>query len=79
MRTFLHHGLDGAPAKGEWKGIRSDGKHTALIACPDCGIRGALTTHTIGDDGAVSPSVVCGEGACAFHEYITLADWQGQQ
>ena len=34
----------------------------------------AIQTHSIADDGTVSPSVVCPYG-CEFHEFITLEGW----
>lgn len=33
-----------------------------------------LATHSIAEDGIVSPSVVCPYG-CGFHEFIKLEGW----
>lgn len=33
-----------------------------------------LATHSIDEDGTVSPSVVCPYG-CGFHEFIKLEGW----
>jgi hypothetical protein len=43
--------------------------------CPN-GHIGVLDDHTIADDGAVSPSVVCPRKGCAFHENIILDGWK---
>lgn len=36
-----------------------------------------LESHTISEDGTVSPSVVCPyDNGCTFHEYIKLVGWE---
>jgi len=34
-----------------------------------------LRGHEIAPDGAVSPSVVCPQAGCDFHEFVTLKEW----
>lgn len=63
------------PNLGEWSPWVVDGQRTALFCCPDCGRRGTLETHTIGDDGRVTPSVRCNDG-CEFHQTgVQLQGW----
>lgn len=63
--------------KGTWIGGRQGGtnKRTALITCPKCGQFVSLSTHSIADNGDVTPSLVCPHYGCDFHENVTLADW----
>lgn len=42
--------------------------------CPN-GHIGTFDDHLISENGEVSPSVVCPEDDCSFHEWITLADY----
>lgn len=63
--------------KGKWQPITSDGEKTALIYCPNCGdFKASLAgTHKISEEGIVTPSLVCGNGDCDFHEHIKLQGW----
>jgi hypothetical protein len=36
-----------------------------------------LIDHDIAKDGTVTPSVVCPNGNCAFHDYVRLDGWEG--
>lgn len=72
MYTFL---LSESRRLGTYKPITVDGKSSALIVCPGCGMRMQLKTHTVSADGVVTPSVVC--RICNFHDYILLSDWSG--
>ncbi len=61
---------------GVWKGARLvDGTRSASVSCSKCGRPASLTDHTIADDGAVSPSLVCPYDGCDFHDYVILKDW----
>ena len=44
------------------------------MQCPD-GHPGALSDHQIAADGTVTPSVVCPEETCEFHQMIRLVGW----
>lgn len=59
-------------AKGTWRRVGLDGAITAMLVCPQCGARSALTTHKIHGDGEVHPSVVCD---CGFHDWVRLVGW----
>ena len=62
------------PEPGTYSATTSAGERSAVFACPDCEMRGHLrSTHTIAENGDVSPSVVCD---CGFHRFITLQDWE---
>ena len=69
--------------KGTWKeATDSEGKKRfAVIVCPDCGTHYSLGfgVHKIGDDGTVSPSVVCTQTPCHFHEFIKLDGWDNER
>lgn len=60
---------------GTWKGLKTRQGRKASFVCPECGQLGALVDHDIGDDGTVTPSVVCPHLGCAFHEFIKLDGW----
>jgi hypothetical protein len=49
----------------------------ATFTCPTCrrGVSIAKDVHTIALDGTVSPSFVCKQNGCTFHEFIILAGW----
>ncbi len=51
-----------------------DDHRTARAVCPN-GHVALLTDHEIADDGTVTPSVVCDQGVCDWHEDIQLMDW----
>jgi len=58
-----------------WRTLAKDtGEMTAWFRCPN-GHFGTLSDHSIASDGTVSPSVVCPEKGCKFHENIKLEDW----
>ncbi len=61
---------------GTWQDAQSSTKRTALFKCPN-GHIGSLSGHDIAQDGTVSPSVVCPEDGCDFHEFIKLKGWEG--
>lgn len=62
--------------KGVWQRVTNGiGGKTALITCPKCGYYVSLSTHTIADNGVVTPSLVCPH-ECDFHENVTLENWQ---
>lgn len=61
--------------KGTWHTVFiGKGKETVKLYCPDCGKAGDLGEHEIDADGKVTPSVVCPNEDCNFHEYIILKD-----
>lgn len=63
--------------RGTWKRWDAGPQgQTAAFTCPKCGGIAMLIDHEIGPDGAVSPSVVCPNEKCDFHEYIKLEGWQ---
>lgn len=53
------------------------GQATPAIRCPVCNHIAVLADHTISANGRVSPSVVCPD--CGFHEFLTLAGWEGRE
>jgi ribosomal protein S27AE len=61
-----------SPEIGSWMRITSDGRETARVACPRCGIAQSLADHEIATDGTVTPSALCD---CGFHEMIALDGW----
>lgn len=56
---------------GTWSKIPDGG---AFVACGFCGETASLADHTIADDGAVTPSLVCPMG-CGWHVYARLKNW----
>ena len=47
---------------------------TANVVC-SVGHAGLITDHEIAADGTVTPSVVCTQGGCVFHEFVRLVGW----
>lgn len=48
-----------------------------MLRCPS-GHVGRLD-HEIATDGTVSPSVMCMNPGCDFHDYVTLDEWTEPQ
>lgn len=71
-RGVLEKGSYGDP--GTWCMGVLDERRVVFLTCPDCHSTGPLLEHSIGDDGAVTPSVVCD---CGFHEHVRLKRWRG--
>ena len=61
--------------KGCWERAKGAKYDTAMISCPKCGKIASLTSHTIADDGAVTPSLVCPHD-CGFHDHAKLLGWE---
>lgn len=58
-----------------WQGGQRLGMpRTALMKCPQ-GHIASLSGHEIATDGTVTPSVVCPEPGCGFHDYVKLLIW----
>lgn len=55
-----------------WERKKLDGEYVIWIYCPKCSQRGLLDDHIILSDGTVTPSVVCGNEGCDFHEQVRL-------
>lgn len=69
---------DGVVTKGEWRGAKVPGdppRRSATVCCPGCGKIASLTGHTIADDGAVMPSLIC-PFDCGFHDHVKLEGWK---
>lgn len=49
----------------------------ATFTCPTCrrGVSIAKDVHAIAPDGTVTPSFVCKQYGCTFHEHIVLVGW----
>lgn len=50
-------------------------KRSASIVCSN-GHYGILVDHDIDENGVVTPSVVCSEHGCNFHDYVKLVGWK---
>ncbi len=59
-----------------WPVTRADGRRNAMVACGR-GHIASLADHTIGPDGTVTPSLVCPETGCDWHEWVRLDGWDG--
>jgi len=71
MHHFSH---SQARSNGTYKEFKSGPRHlSATIICPDCGQIMSLASHTIDQNGQVSPSVRC--TVCTFHDHIRLDGW----
>ena len=59
---------------GSWNYFAVEGALKVSFTCPYCKSL-AVLDHKVGMDGTVSPSVVCPNDRCDFHQNIFLADW----
>lgn len=59
-----------------WLPLKDKARLSASFICPN-GHDGTLLDHTIAPDGAVSPSVVCPQEGCTFHDSVRLEGWSG--
>ena len=57
-----------------WKPLKDGDKRSASFICPNRH-HGVLLDHEIAPDGTVTPSVVCPEDGCEFHDYLKLEGW----
>jgi hypothetical protein len=66
------------PEKGAYRvWVRpNDGRQIPNLCCPKCGEVASMASHTVADDGSVTPSAICPNNDCDFHEYIKLDDWR---
>lgn len=63
------------PAPPFWIRVLRTGKpDSATVVCPS-GHVGSLLDHEIADDGSVTPSLVCPEDGCGWHEHVRLIGW----
>jgi hypothetical protein len=69
-------GLKVKAHRGVWTGAGLDGRRTAIVSCPTCGMSASRSGHTIYSNGDVAPSLVCPRSSCAFHEHVTLVGWK---
>lgn len=48
----------------------------AVVCCP-YGHQGLIQPpHQVSDEGVVSPSCICPDDGCPWHDYLTLDDWR---
>jgi hypothetical protein len=78
VRRFLPPSPERLATVGEveaWKAeYREPMPDTANVVCSN-GHAGLISEHLIAADGTVSPSVVCTEENCGWHEHVQLAGW----
>ena len=80
MITFTRKSADEDAFKATpltWTLLRTAKGWSAMAVCSN-GHEGSLDDHTIAGDGTVTPSVVCPEKKCGFHDHIQLAGWLGE-
>ena len=69
----IPHSNDCAPST--WKGALINKRRTALLTCRN-GHTCSLSQHEIAADGRVTPSCVCPQFGCDFHEWVLLVGWK---
>ena len=76
MQIIPHWNQNTVMPPGHWRMVNrvTDKPGTPVdvlkMSCPLCGVEGDLTEHSVGKDGAVTPSVDCPE--CDFHDHVRL-------
>ncbi len=64
--------------KARWRRVVFQGKATAHLSCPECGVTGLLSDHVIAASGLIAPSVDCPTKGCTFHVVgVILEGWKG--
>ena len=58
-----------------WERVTLDGVRSAAAYCVN-GHFAVLSAHEIAPDGTVTPSVVCPEDECDWHEMVRLDGWE---
>lgn len=71
-RDFKNEALRKLPSKGMWGVWDGD----VMVRCPNCGTVSNCKNHTILADRQVTPSFVCGNKRCDFHEYVELTNFE---
>ena len=67
-------------ARGEWWPYRLEGRESAMLRCPSCGLPAFLTAaHRIDDDGAVSPAFACRWAGCHYAAELVLHGWSPRE
>ena len=60
----------------EWRTVRHLGlKPEQEVMCAKGHVAFLDSGHAIADDGTVTPSLVCPEDGCDFHEFVKLEGW----
>ena len=67
--------LSSLSVRGDWNTLNTEKGMSARMHCPGCFGELTLTGHSITEKGEVTPSVVCPEESCTYHEFVTLVDW----
>jgi hypothetical protein len=57
-----------------YKKVKISNGFTAMVQCIN-NHAGLIDNHDIDINGIVSPSVVCTQDNCTWHEFIQLLDW----
>lgn len=57
-----------------WRPVHIDNRWSAALTCGN-GHYGLIDEHQIAHDGVVTPSVVCTESGCYWHEWVVLVGW----
>jgi hypothetical protein len=60
---------------GTWSSHEVDGNRVVVMSCPSCGKLGGLGDHKVNEKGLVTPSVVCPNEGCGFHDMVKLLGW----
>lgn len=45
------------------------------VRCPECKCAGGLDDHEVDQFGVVTPSLVCPNRQCSFHEWVELLEY----
>jgi hypothetical protein len=69
---------DLAPSeRGTWQSVSAGARAVwkAIVSCPRCGFSCSLRSHDVDAAGVVTPSLVCPNDGCDFHDHVTLEGW----
>ena len=59
-----------------WPFQLHDGRRSAVVRCPECGLPSFVTDHKIDDRGDMQGAFRCRAASCGFHGDLALDGWQ---
>ena len=58
-----------------WPYQLHDGRRSAVLRCPKCGLPSFVTEHSIDDAGNLDGRFACRGSACGFEAWLALEGW----
>lgn len=62
-----------------WPYQLHDGRRSAVLRCPKCGLPTFVTEHKIDGAGNVHDAFACRDLTCGFESHLALQGWQEER